>query len=76
MKYKALVVLVLAVASVSSAEEAQRPVLVADTKVEGVRAPERLKTCPDQQQQQQQRKRPSEFQRLYPEVRMIASNVG
>ena len=73
MKYKALAVLVLAVASVSSAEETQRPVLTADTKAPGSRAPERLKTCPDPQQQQQQRKRPSEFQRLYPEVRMIAS---
>lgn len=76
MKYKALAVLLLAAASVSSAEEVQRPVLVADTKVEAVRTPQRLKTCPEQQQQQQQRKRPSEFQRLYPEVRMIASNVG
>ena len=72
MKYTALAVLVIAVASVSSAEEAQRKVLTADNKVEAARAPQRLKTCPDQQQQPQ-RKRPSEFQRLYPEVRMIAS---
>ena len=74
MKYTALAVLILAVASISSAEETRRPVLTADTKAQGSRAPERLKTCPDQQQQQPpQRKRPSEFQRLYPEVRMIAS---
>jgi hypothetical protein len=73
MKYKSLAVLVLAVASVSSAEETQHPVLTADTKVEGVRPPARLKTCPDPQHQPPQRKRPSEFQRLYPEVRMIAS---
>jgi hypothetical protein len=73
MKYKALAVLILA-ALVTSAADAQRPLLTADTKVQTHRVPPRLKTCPDQpQQQQQQRKQPSEFQRLYPEVRMIAS---
>ena len=72
MKYSALAILVLA-ASVSSAEKAQRPILTADAKVETNRTPQRLKTCPDQQQTQPQRKRPNEFQRLYPEVRMIAS---
>lgn len=73
MKYKALAVLVLA-ALVTSAADAQRPLLTADAKVQTNRTPQRQKSCPDQQQQPQPKsKQPSEFQRLYPEVRMIAS---
>jgi hypothetical protein len=72
MKYRALAVLVLA-ALVVSAADAQRSPLTADSKVESTRSPRSQKNCPDQQQPQPQRKRRGEFQRLYPEVRMVAS---